>query len=57
MPGEMDPTDFVLMQFGYDDGGPLEEGRARTSLRGNSDESRVATNSVSGRVETVHTYG
>jgi oligogalacturonide lyase len=51
------PGDFVLMQFGHNDGGPLDEGRARASLKGNGDESRVVTNRVSGKVETVHTYG
>jgi lysophospholipase L1-like esterase len=51
------PGDFVLMQFGHNDGGPLDDGRARASLKGSGDESRVVTNKVSGKVETVHTYG
>ena len=54
---DLKPGDFVLMQFGHNDGGPLDDGRARASLKGNSDESRVVTNKVSGKVETVHTYG
>jgi lysophospholipase L1-like esterase len=54
---ELKPGDFVLMQFGHNDGGPLDDGRARASLKGNSDDSRVVTNKVSGKVETVHTYG
>ena len=54
---ELKPGDFVLMQFGHNDGGPLDDGRARASLKGNGDESRVVTNRVSGKVETVHTYG
>jgi len=54
---DLKPGDFVLMQFGHNDGGPLDDAKARASLKGNSDESRVVTNKVSGKVETVHTYG
>lgn len=54
---ELKPGDFVLMQFGHNDGGPLEDGRGRASLKGTGDESRTITNKVSGKVETVHTYG
>ncbi len=54
---EIKPGDFVLMQFGHNDGGPLDEGRARASLKGDGDETRMVTNKVSGKVETVHTYG
>ena len=57
MLGELKPGDFVLMQFGHNDGGPLDDGRARASLKGNGDESRVVTNKVSGKVETVRSYG
>lgn len=49
--------DFILMQFGHNDGGPPDDSRARASLKGTGDESRVVTNKVSGKVETVHTYG
>jgi lysophospholipase L1-like esterase len=49
--------DFVLIQFGHNDGGPLDTGRARASLKGVAEETRVITNAVSGKVETVHTYG
>lgn len=54
---DLKPGDFVLMQFGHNDGGPLDDGRARASLKGTGDETRVVTNRVSGKVETVHTYG
>jgi lysophospholipase L1-like esterase len=54
---EMKPGDFVLMQFGHNDGGPLDEGRARASLKGNGDESQMVTNKTTGKIETVHTYG
>jgi rhamnogalacturonan acetylesterase len=54
-----EPTrgDVVLIQFGHNDGGGLSDAKARASLKGAGDESRVVTNSVSGKVETVHTYG
>jgi lysophospholipase L1-like esterase len=51
------PGDFVLIQFGHNDGGSLDDGRDRTSLKGIGDETRVVTNKVGGKVETVHTYG
>ena len=54
---DLKPGDFVLMQFGHNDGGPLDDARARASLKGNGDESQVVTNKASGKVETVHTYG
>jgi rhamnogalacturonan acetylesterase len=54
---EIKPGDFVLIQFGHNDGGPLDDQKARASLKGTGDESRVVTNKVSGKVETVHTYG
>ncbi len=54
---ELKPGDFVLMQFGHNDGGPMDEGRARASIKGVGDESRVITNKTTGVVETVHSYG
>lgn len=50
------PGDFVLMQFGHNDGGGLTGNRGRGSLRGNGEESQTITNNA-GVVETVHTYG
>lgn len=52
------PGDFVLMQFGHNDGGPLDDAaRARGTLRGTGDESREVDNPITHRRETVHTYG
>ncbi|HEV2210066.1 MAG TPA: oligogalacturonate lyase family protein [Verrucomicrobiae bacterium] len=51
------PGDFVLMQFGHNDGGALDDAKGRASLKGAGDESLVITNRVSGKIETVHTYG
>jgi lysophospholipase L1-like esterase len=54
---DIKPGDFVLMQFGHNDGGALDDQKARASLKGGGDESRTVTNKVSGKIETVHTYG
>jgi lysophospholipase L1-like esterase len=51
------PGDFVLMQFGHNDGGPLSDGRARASLKGNGDETQEIDNKTTGKKEVVHTYG
>jgi lysophospholipase L1-like esterase len=51
------PGDFVLMQFGHNDGGPLADGRARASLKGNGEETEEVDNKTTGKKETVHTYG
>ncbi len=49
------PGDFVLIQFGHNDGGSLTEGRARASLKGNGEEAQEV--SKDGTPEAVHTYG
>jgi lysophospholipase L1-like esterase len=52
------PGDFVLMQFGHNDGGPLDDAaRARGTLRGVGDETREIDNPITKQRETVHTYG
>jgi rhamnogalacturonan acetylesterase len=53
--------DFVIMQFGHNDGGPIVgDNRERGSLPGIGDESKDVTLTLEprkGQVETVHTYG
>ena len=52
------PGDFVLIQFGHNDGGQLFEGdRPRASLKGNGDETEQGTVAATGKAETVHSYG
>lgn len=52
------PGDFVLMQFGHNDGGPLDDqARARGSLPGIGEETQVIQNPHLSGPETVHTYG
>jgi lysophospholipase L1-like esterase len=53
---EMKPGDFVLVQFGHNDGGPLDTGRARGSLPGTGEETKETT-TPTGAKEVVHTYG
>jgi lysophospholipase L1-like esterase len=53
---QLKPGDFVLIQFGHNDGGPPDQGRARGSLPGLGDESREFT-LPNGKSETVHTFG
>ncbi|HEX8202617.1 MAG TPA: rhamnogalacturonan acetylesterase [Isosphaeraceae bacterium] len=54
---ELRPGDFVLVQFGHNDGGPLDRGRARASLKGTGEQTREIVNEATGRAEVVHTYG
>jgi lysophospholipase L1-like esterase len=55
---ELRPGDFVLMQFGHNDGGELFKGnRPRASLKGNGDETRDGVVEATGKSETVHSYG
>lgn len=50
--------DFVLMQFGHNDSGPLDDtARARGTLPGTGDETKEIDNPITKRREAVHTYG
>jgi len=52
------PGDFVMMQFGHNDGGPLDDAaRARGTLRGTGAETREIDNPITKEHEVVHTYG
>ena len=53
---ELKPGDFVLIQFGHNDGGPPDKDRARGSLPGTGDESKEFT-LPNGKQEVVHTFG
>ncbi|HUR47412.1 MAG TPA: rhamnogalacturonan acetylesterase [Candidatus Saccharimonadales bacterium] len=52
---EIQPGDHLLMQFGHNDGGGLNEPKGRASLKGNGDETREVEKD--GKQEMVHTYG
>ena len=52
------PGDFVLIQFGHNDGGAINDtSRARGSIKGTGDESQEIDNLLTKKHETVHTYG
>ena len=53
---DLKPGDTVLIQFGHNDGGPVDKDKARGELPGVGEETReVAT--PNGTVEVVHTFG
>ena len=61
---ELKSGDFVIMQFGHNDASPINEEppvnastRARGVIRNNSDESVNITNILTGKPETVRSYG
>ncbi|QJE98553.1 sialate O-acetylesterase [Luteolibacter luteus] len=49
--------DFVVMQFGHNDGGALNDDRCRASIKGNGDESEDIVRKTDQKPETVHSYG
>ncbi len=52
------PGDFVMMQFGHNDSGPLDDAaRARGTLKGFGDQTREIDNPITKQHEVVHTYG
>jgi len=52
------PGDFVLIQMGHNDGGPLDDtNRARGSIRSLGEETKDIYNPILKKPETVHTYG
>ena len=54
----LQPGDYVLLQFGHNDGGEPNKGRARATLDGNGDESKdfVLVETTQDTIN-VHTYG
>jgi lysophospholipase L1-like esterase len=50
--------DYVIMQFGHNDAGPLDDtARARGTIRGIGEESSEIYNPIMKKQEVVHTYG
>ncbi|MEO9032885.1 MAG: rhamnogalacturonan acetylesterase [Ginsengibacter sp.] len=50
--------DYVIMQFGHNDGGPLDDmARARGTLKGIGGDSTEIYNPIRKQKEVVHTYG
>ena len=54
----MEKGDYVIMQFGHNDAGPLDDtARARGSIKGTGDELKEVYNPIMKKQEVVHTYG
>jgi len=52
------PGDVVIMQFGHNDSTALNDvSRARGTIRGTGEESQEIDNLLTGKRETVHSYG
>ncbi len=50
--------DYVIMQFGHNDGGPLDDtARARGTIKGIGDDSVEIYNPIRKQKEVVHSYG
>lgn len=50
--------DYVIMQFGHNDGGPLDDtARARGTIKGTGNESKEIYNPITKKQEVVYTYG
>ena len=50
--------DYVIMQFGHNDSGPLDDtARARGTIKGIGEESKEVYNPIMKKQEIVHTYG
>lgn len=55
---QLKPGDVVLIQFGHNDGGKINDPqRARGSLPGLGEEQQVIDNLQTGQTETVYTFG
>ena len=52
------PGDVVIMQFGHNDGGAINDAtRARASIKGIGEETEAIENLLTKKPEVVHTYG
>lgn len=52
------PGDFVMMQFGHNDGSPLDDtARARGTIKGIGRENKEIYNPITKKQEVVYTYG
>ena len=55
---KVEKGDFVIMQFGHNDGSPLADtARARGTIPGTGDDSKEIFNPITKQNEVVHTYG
>lgn len=55
---KLQPGDYVLMQFGHNDAGPINDTiRARGTFKGIGEETEEIDNMLTGEHEIVHSYG
>jgi lysophospholipase L1-like esterase len=57
---EIKPGDYVMLQWGHNDGGDLGGNKPRGDLRGDGDATQDVPQTfgpMAGRTETIHTYG
>jgi rhamnogalacturonan acetylesterase len=61
---QLKPGDYLMMQFGHNDASPINEDppvtkatRARGTIRSNGEETVEIVNVMTGKPETVHSYG
>ncbi len=54
----MKKGDYLILQFGHNDNSAVNDGqRARGTIKGNGEETQDVNNLLTGKPETVHTYG
>lgn len=53
----LQPDDYVIIQFGHNDGGDINTGKARGELHGTGNESMVFKMEATGQYKVVYTYG
>ncbi len=54
---KLKPGDYVMIQFGHNDGGSLNKDRARGTLKGTGEETETVKMESSGEEKTIHTFG
>ncbi|MGL5272393.1 MAG: rhamnogalacturonan acetylesterase [Phocaeicola sp.] len=53
----LQPGDFVLIQFGHNDAGEINTGKARAELSGAGEDSKVFKMEKDGRYQVIYSYG
>ncbi len=53
----LEEGDFLLIQFGHNDGGPVFDQKERGSLPGTGPDTAIEIRASTGKPDTVHTYG
>ncbi len=54
---QLQPGDFVIVQFGHNDAANSQNYPDRVSIKGSGDETQEIASPKSGEKETIHTYG